>query len=103
MTPKAVGILTWEEVCKRLGRALSKAQWEMELAVYRRWLERTPCGTFPTVIEGAWGIYQVASAGREPVGYFLDSHAAERYAMACYGLAWEDDGCQVMPYETVTD
>jgi hypothetical protein len=102
MTPSlachAAGILTWEQACKRLGSAFSKAQWEMELETYHRWLERTPCGEFPTVIEGAWGIYQVTSAGREPVGYFLDPHEAERYAIACYGQAWEDEGRQLLDY-----
>lgn len=92
-------LLTWEQVVALTGKSLSRHQWEAELETYYLWLEKTPCGEFPTVIEGAWGIYQITSAGRESVGYFLNPLQAEAYASAHYGAAWQDKGCQLMPYE----
>ncbi len=93
------GRLAWEQAVARMGRPLSRHQWESELETYHLWLEKTPCGAFPTVIEGALGIYQIASAGRESIGYFLEPLQAEAYAYARYGHAWQDEGCQLMPYE----
>ncbi len=95
------GMLTWEQAVAQVGKPLSKLQWELALETYHIWLERTPCGDFPTVIEGADGIYQIASAGRESIGYFLDPVLAEAYAFACYGTAWQDAGRQLMEYSTV--
>ncbi len=86
------GMLTWRQVVDRIGETLSQQQWESELETYHIWLERMPCGTFPTVIEGARGIYRIASAGHEPIGYFLEPWHAEAYAKACYGAAWQEEG-----------
>ena len=55
--------------------------------------------SIPDVHRRACGIYQIASAGRESIGYFLDPLQAEACAYACYGAAWQDDGRQLMPYE----
>ena len=96
---KKDGMLTWEQAAAKVGKPLSRQQWEAELETYHLWLEKTPCGAFPTVIEGAWGIYQIASADRETIGYFLDPLQAETDAVTRYGAAWQDDGCQLMPYE----
>lgn len=96
---KKDGILTWQQAVAKVGKPLSRHQWESELETYHTWLENTPCGTFPTCIEGACGIYRIASAGRESIGYFLDPLQAEACAYACYGAAWQDDGRQLMPYE----
>lgn len=92
-------LLTWEQAVALTGKLLHRYQWETELETYHLWLEKTPCGEFLTVIEGAWGIYQIASAGHEPVGYFLNPLQAETYASAHYGAAWQDTGRQLIPYE----
>lgn len=93
------GLLTWEQAVAKIGKPLPRHQWESELETYHAWLEKTPCGAFPTFIEGAWGIYRIASAGRESIGYFLDPLQAEACAYTRYGAAWQDDGRQLMPYE----
>jgi len=97
--PENAKLLTWEQVGNLTGDAFSESQWEAELETYHLWLERTPCGEFPTVIEGARGIYRITSAGHESIGCFTDPHTAEAYAFFCYGDAWEDEGRQLMPYE----
>ncbi len=90
---------TWEKARETLGITKTKTEWEYELETYHIWIEHTPCGDFPTFIEGVDGIYQIASAGREPIGYFLDPQKAESLARQRFGALWQDDGKQLMPYE----
>ncbi len=69
--------LTWEEAQGLKHIRQAKDQWTLELEVYRLWIEQTPCGNFPIVIEGAWGIYQVTIFGQESIGYFITPQTAE--------------------------
>lgn len=90
---------TWEKAKEIVGITKTKTAWEYELDTYHIWIEHGPCGDFPTVIEGADGIYQISSAGKEPIGYFLNPMKAENHARDVYGVLWQDDGKQLMPYE----
>ncbi len=95
----AITMQTWDTVRNQAGITKTKTEWEYTLDVYHIWIEHTACGDFPTVIEGADGIYQIASAGRESIGYFLDPLKAESHAQELYGALWQDDGRQLMSYE----